>query len=474
MRRIPTLTLSLLPFLFLACTRTPAPVGPVPTESQLEWQKMEMNLFVHFGPNTFSGLEWGLGTEAEDLFNPSDLDCRQWADIARRAGIKGLILTAKHHDGFSLWPNPVSNHTVRESRWRDGKGDVLLELSEACAEAGLKMGVYISPWDRNDPAYGTPEYNEKYAEALRSVHGGRYGVLFEHWFDGACGEGPSGKVQKYDWPLFHESVLSLNPGAVLFSDVGPGCRWVGNERGFAGETNWCTLNADGYTPGAGAPPTKRLRQGDEDGRYWIPAEADVSIRPGWFWRESENDKVKSVDELMDIYFGSVGRNAVLLLNVPPDTTGQFHPADSARLMEFRERRDRIFGKNLAEGARVKTSSSFSLRCRGKNVLDSRYDRFWAAAEKDTSATFELELPKDRLFSIVELKEYIPLGQRIRSFAVDVPGENGEWSTVAEGTTVGYRRLLRIPPVSGRRIRVRILSSKSSPILCGVGLYYEDR
>ena len=200
-----------------SCSQSPLPYGPVPTKSQLEWQKMEMNLFVHFGPNTFSGLEWGLGSEPESLFNPSALDCQQWAAIARAAGFKGIILTAKHHDGFCLWPNPESEHTVRESAWRGGQGDVIRELSEACREYGLKIGVYISPWDRNDPSYGTPSYNEKYAKTLRSVHDGRYGEIFEQWFDGACGEGPNGKRQEYDWPLFHRSVLELNPGAVLFS-----------------------------------------------------------------------------------------------------------------------------------------------------------------------------------------------------------------------------------------------------------------
>ena len=473
MKKQNLLALFFIASLSLSCAQAPAPYGPVPTEAQLEWQKMEMNLFVHFGPNTFSGREWGLGTEAEDLFNPTDLDCRQWADIARRAGMKGLIVTAKHHDGFCLWPNPVSRHTVRESRWRDGKGDVLRELSAACEEAGLKMGVYISPWDRNDPAYGTPEYNEKYAETLRSVHDGRYGVLFEQWFDGACGEGPNGKIQEYDWPLFYRSILSLNPGAVLFSDVGPGCRWVGNERGLAGETNWSTLDTDGYTPGAGAPPAKSLTEGDENGSCWVPAEADVSIRPGWFWRESENDKVKSTDELLEIYLGSVGRNAVLLLNVPPDTAGRIHPADSARLMEFRQRLDQVFGKNLAEGSSVKTSSSFGRGFRGRNLLDGRYDRCWAATERDTCASFELVLPQERLFSILELKEYIPLGQRVRSFVVEIPSENGDWQAVAEGTTVGYRRLLTFPPVHSRRVRIRILSAKAHPIFCGVGLYHKE-
>ena len=305
----------------VACSRQAEPYGPVPTPAQMEWQQMEMNMFVHFGPNTFSGLEWGTGLEPEDLFRPTELDCRQWARTAKAAGMKGIIVTAKHHDGFCLWPNPASQHCVKDV-------DVLKELSDACREEGLKFGVYISPWDRNDPTYGTPEYNQKYVETLQSVHNGTYGPIFEHWFDGACGEGPTGKRQEYDWPLFHSTVASLQPDAIQFSDVGPGCRWVGNENGHAGETNWSTLNADGYTPGLGAPPTKSLTEGDEDGTAWIPAEADVSIRPGWFWRSSEDNQIKSVEELMDIYLASVGRNAVLLLNVPADTRGKIPTADS--------------------------------------------------------------------------------------------------------------------------------------------------
>ena len=455
-----------------SCLRCPPPVGPVPSVAQLEWQKMEMNLFVHFGPNTFSGLEWGQGNEPEDLFCPGSLDCRQWAGIAREAGFRGIILTAKHHDGFCLWPNPESTHTVRESRWRGGRGDVLRELSEACRESGLKMGVYISPWDRNDPSYGTPDYNGKYARTLQSVHDGRYGELFEHWFDGACGEGPTGKRQEYDWPLFRRSVLELNPRAVLFSDVGPGCRWVGNESGMAGETSWSTLKADGYTPGAGAPPQRSLMEGDEDGPYWIPAEADVSIRPGWFWRESENGSVKSVDQLMDIYYGSVGRNALLLLNVPPDTSGRIHPVDSVRLIEFRQRLDSVFGNNLASGAKVRTSSSYGLRFRGKNLLQDRYDSFWAASGRDTCAFAVLELPKEKRFNLIQIQEYIPLGQRVRSFVVEVPdGEEG-WRQLAEGTTIGYKRILHFPQVSTDRIRVRITSSKAAPVLESIGLYLD--
>lgn len=334
------------------------------------------------------------------------------------------------------------------------------------------MGVYISPWDRNDPSYGTPDYNGKYARTLQSVHDGRYGELFEHWFDGACGEGPTGKRQEYDWPLFRRSVLELNPRAVLFSDVGPGCRWVGNESGMAGETSWSTLKADGYTPGAGAPPQRSLMEGDEDGPYWIPAEADVSIRPGWFWRESENGSVKSVDELMDIYYGSVGRNALLLLNVPPDTSGRIHPVDSVRLIEFRQRLDSVFGNNLASGAKVRTSSSYGLRFRGKNLLQDRYDRFWAASGRDTCAFAVLELPKEKRFNLIQIQEYIPLGQRVRSFVVEVPDGADGWRQVAEGTTIGYKRILHLPQVSTDRIRVRITSSKAAPVLESIGLYLD--
>lgn len=413
-----------------ACSRQAEPYGPVPTPAQMEWQQMEMNMFVHFGPNTFSGLEWGTGLEPEDLFRPTELDCRQWARTAKAAGMKGIIVTAKHHDGFCLWPNPASRHCVKDV-------DVLKELSDACREEGLKFGVYISPWDRNDPTYGTPEYNQKYVETLRSVHNGTYGPIFEHWFDGACGEGPTGKRQEYDWSLFHSTVASLQPDAIQFSDVGPGCRWVGNENGRAGETNWSTLNADGYTPGIGAPPTKSLTEGDEDGAAWIPAEADVSIRPGWFWRSSEDTQIKSVEELMDIYLASVGRNAVLLLNVPADTRGKIPAADSLRLMEFRACRDSVFAHNLA--GRI-----------------SHRQNTWTAKVKSP-------------FSMVVLQEDIRLGQRIRSFKIEADTDGG-WKEIAQGTTVGYKRILRVPETTARRIRITVTDAKAAPILSGVKFF----
>ena len=433
--------IAIVPALILGCK--PRPYGPVPSEAQLRWQEMEYNMFVHFGPNTFTGLEWGQGNEAEDIFHPTALDCRQWAATAKAAGMKGIIITAKHHDGFCLWPNPESLHTVARSSWRGGQGDVLKDLSEACREYGLKFGVYISPWDRNDPAYGSPAYNEKYIRTLQSVHDGRYGPVFEQWFDGACGEGPNGKRQEYDWPAFHEAVWALSPDAILFSDVGPGCRWMGNERGVAGETNWSRLDVEGFTPGAGAPPRDTLARGNVFGKQWIPGEIDVSIRPGWFWRESENAQVKSVEQLADIWLTSVGRNALLLLNVPPDTRGRIHEIDSTRLMEFRAWREKVLGVNLAAGAGIRK------RARG--------------------SIWEMTLPQARTVNYVQLQEEIALGQRISGFRVEAEDAGG-WRTIAEGTTIGYKRILPVATVTARKVRVTITASLARPVLKDIALY----
>ena len=433
--------IAIVPALILGCK--PRPYGPVPSEAQLRWQEMEYNMFVHFGPNTFTGLKWGQGSETEDIFHPTALDCRQWAATAKAAGMKGIIITAKHHDGFCLWPNPESLHTVARSSWRGGQGDVLKDLSEACREYGLKFGVYISPWDRNDPAYGSPAYNEKYIRTLQSVHDGRYGPVFEQWFDGACGEGPNGKRQEYDWPAFHEAVWALSPDAILFSDVGPGCRWMGNERGVAGETNWSRLDVAGFTPGAGAPPRDTLARGNVFGKQWIPGEIDVSIRPGWFWRESENAQVKSVEQLADIWLTSVGRNALLLLNVPPDTRGRIHEIDSTRLMDFRAWREKVLGVNLAAGAGIRK------RARG--------------------SIWEMTLPQARTVNYVQLQEEIALGQRISGFRVEAKDAGG-WRTIAEGTTIGYKRILPVATVTARKVRVTITASLARPVLKDIALY----
>ena len=458
--------------LFSACVqKAPEPYGAVPSPQQVEWQKMEMNFLVCFGPNTFTGMEWGLGTESEDIFNPSDLDCEQWVSIAKAAGFKGLIIVAKHHDGFCLWPNPESTHTVANSPWKDGKGDVLKELSDACAAEGLKFGIYISPWDRNDPHYGTPEYNDVYVRTLESALDGRYGSVFEEWFDGACGEGPNGKRQVYDWDRFHETVLKYQPEAVMFSDVGPGCRWVGNESGIAGRTNWSTFSPEGFTAGAGAPPGDTLQIGNIHGNAWVPAETDVPLRPGWFWRESENDKVKSLQELVSIYNTSVGRNSLLLLGVAPDITGHIHPADSARLMEFGAAIKEIFSTNLAEGATVKASSNRGREFKAANTLDGDYDSYWAAPDGINEAVLTFDLGTEKTFNRILLQEYIPLGQRIKAFTIKVLTTDGSWKEIASETTIGFKRIVPVETVTTSKIEVNV-SSFASPIINNFGLFMD--
>ena len=426
-----------------SCTR---PYGALPSKEQVEWQAMEMNMFCHFGPNTFTGREWGEGTEAEDIFNPTALDCSQWARTAKAAGFKGIIITAKHHDGFCLWPNPATTHTVASSPWRDGKGDILKDLSEACAAEGLKFGVYISPWDRNDPHYGTLGYNEVFKQTLHSALTG-YGPVFEQWFDGACGEGPNGKKQVYDWPLYLGEVFADQPGAIVFSNVGPGCRWVGNEEGSAGRTSWATFTPEAHGATRESLPGEYwvyLNEGDPAGAQWIPSETDVSIRPGWFWRESENDKIKTVSELLKIYYESVGRNSLLLLNVPPDTRGLIPAGDSLRLMEFRAALDHIFADDLAAGAQVRRSPR----------------------------ELALKLAAPATFNRIVLQEDIRRGQRIAAFTVEALTPAG-WETLASETTVGYKRILLVPQTTASAVRVRVSDALARPHLLSVSLYLDD-
>lgn len=466
------ITLLAAALLAAACTvKAPAPYGPCPTPAQVEWQRMETNLFIHFGPNTFSGKEWGDGTEPEDIFNPTDMDCSQWAQVARDAGFKGVILTAKHHDGFCLWPNPVSRHTVKQSAWKNGEGDVLKDLSEACAQYGLKLGVYISPWDRFDPHYGTPEYNQVFEQTLRSALSG-YGPVFEQWFDGACGEGPNGKRQEYDWPLYHKTVFELQPDAVIFGDTGPGCRWVGNEKGVAGRTSWSTYDTKGFVPGIEGPKREAKNEGVRGGEFWVPSESDVSIRPGWFWRASENEQVKSLQELLGIYYTSVGRNSLLLLNVPPDTRGRIHEADSARLLEWRRGLDRIFATDLAQGGTVKASSRRGRAFSESALLEEDYHRYWAVPDQDLTPSVTLTLPEERSFNRIVLQEYIPLGQRVAAFEVEVR-KDGEWVQVAKETTIGYKRILLIPSVTADAVRIHITEADACPVLNRLALYMDD-
>lgn len=455
-------------------TKAPAPYGALPSDAQVEWQKMETNMFVHFGPNTYTGREWGSGREDKNIFNPTELDCRQWVRTARDAGFKGVIITAKHHDGFSLWPNPTSTHTVAQCAWRDGKGDVLRELSDACHEYGLKFGVYLSPWDRNHPAYGSDEYNKVFTDALDSSLG-NYGPVFEQWFDGACGEGPNGKRQVYDWEAFHEHVFGLQKDAIVFSNVGPGCRWVGNESGVASETCWSTFSPEVHGADHSSLPgdyEKYLGEGDEDGEYWIPAEVDVSIRPGWFWREEETPMVRSVSNLLQLYYESVGRNALLLLNVPADTRGLLSKTDSLNLAQYRAALDDIFSVNLAEGACASASSSRGRAYSASKTLKGGYDSYWAAPDGVTQASLSYEFCEAKTFNRVVLQEYIPLGQRVKSFTVEVR-ENCEWREIASATTIGYKRILLVPETTADAVRVNITGALACPLINGFGLYLDN-
>ena len=448
----------------------PEPYGALPSPQQVDWQQMEYYMFIHFGPNTFTDVEWGHGDEDPQVFNPTELDARQWARIAKEAGMKAIIITAKHHDGFSLWPSEFSTHTVRESPWKNGQGDLLKELSEACKEYGLKFGVYLSPWDMNHPAYGTPAYNQVFANTLEEVLT-NYGEVFETWFDGANGEGPNGKRQEYDWDLFHETVYKHQPNTIIFSDVGPGTRWVGNERGFAGETNWSTLNIQGFEPGANAPAQQVLNEGNEDGEAWIPAESDVSIRPGWFYSPSTDDKVKSLNHLLQIYYGSVGRNSNLLLNVPVDRRGLIHSADSARLMELRDVLEASFKENLALEKPVEASQvrGGHHRYGGQQLTDGDYHTYWATDDGVRQVSLTLDLGEEKEINRLVLQEYIPLGQRVKAFNVEVwNGKNFE--EIDRQTTIGYKRILVFPTLSTSKVRINILDSKASPVVAELAVY----
>lgn len=448
----------------------PAPYGALPSPQQVDWQQLEYYMFIHFGPNTFTDLEWGHGDEDPKVFNPTELDARQWARIAKDAGMKAIIITAKHHDGFSLWPSEYSTHTVRESPWKNGQGDLLKELSEACKEYGLKFGVYLSPWDMNHPAYGTPEYNQIFANTLEEVLT-NYGEVFETWFDGANGEGPNGKRQEYDWDLFHETVFKHQPNTIIFSDIGPGTRWVGNERGFAGETNWSTLNIQGFEPGANAPAQQVLNEGNEDGEAWIPAESDVSIRPGWFYSPSTDDRVKSLNHLLQIYYGSVGRNSNLLLNVPIDRRGLIHSADSARLMELREVLDASFTENLALGKAVETSQvrGGQNQFGGQQLTDENYNTYWSTDDDVLQASLTLDFGEEKEINRLVLQEYIPLGQRVKAFNVEV-WDGEAFVEIDRQTTIGYKRILVFPTLTTSKVRVNILDTKASPVLTELAVY----
>lgn len=434
------------------------PFPPLPTASQAAWQAMETNAFVHFGPNTFTNVEWGSGREDPSLFNPTAFDARQWVRVFKQAGFRGVIITAKHHDGFCLWPSALSTHTVARSPWRGGKGDVLRELSDACREEGLKFGVYLSPWDRNHPAYGTAEYNRVFAAMLEEVLG-HYGKVFEVWFDGANGEGPNGKRQVYDWPLFVGTVRRLQPEAVIFSDAGPDVRWVGNERGEGGATSWSMIDRARYMPGTDL--SKELTEGFRNAPDWVAPECDVSIRPGWFYRSSEDSRVKTGADLASLYEVSVGRNCQLLLNVPPDTRGLIADMDVQAITGMRRLLDERYTNNLAQAGQA-TETSGANGPQGV-VTDGNLGTFRAGGD------LTLSLPRPVRFNRVVLQEPIAMGQRIARARID-GWIDGAWSPLAEVTTVGYKRIVPIADTTTDRVRVTVLDSRAEPLIAEVGLY----
>ncbi|WP_420387137.1 alpha-L-fucosidase [Roseivirga sp.] len=472
------LSLILLSLVF-SCSKKatpPAPVEPLPAPEQLAWQEMEYYAFVHFNMNTFTDMEWGYGDEPASSFNPTELDTRQWARVAKEAGMKGIILTAKHHDGFSLWPTAYSEHSVKNSPWKNGEGDVVAELAEACKEYGLKMGIYLSPWDRNHPQYGQPEYVTYYRNQVKELLS-NYGDIFEFWVDGANGgDGYYGGANEtrnvdrttyYDWDSTFALVKSLQPGIIIFSDGGPGTRWVGNENGFAGETNWSSFRKEQFAPGVG--PYQESQYGHEDGKYWVPAEADVSIRPGWYYHAKEDDQVKSLSHLLDIYYKSVGRNANLLLNLPVDRRGLVHENDVAALMELRKTLDQTFETNLALKAEASASAERGTGFQASQINDASNDTYWSAPDGVVQANLTLSFDEPITFNRLMLQEYIALGQRVKSFEVWVKAGE-EYVQVDTQTTIGYKRLLRLDDITTDWVQIRITDAKAVPTISNVGLY----
>ena len=459
----------------------------VPAPRQQAWQEFEFTAFTHFGMDTFTDREWGLGTENPSQFNPTAFDARQWVRVIKAAGMKMLIVTAKHHDGFCLWPSKYTDHSVKNSPWRHGKGDVVRDVSEACREYGLKFGVYLSPWDLHERTYGdSPRYNEFFRNQLRELLS-NYGEVSEVWFDGANGEGPNGKKQVYDWPSYYKVIRELQPGAVIFG-MGPDVRWVGTESGYGRETEWSVVpdmvrNLDAIAAGSQQYPVdaafvprdmtsedlgSRERIKNARALVWYPAETDVSIRPGWFYHTSQDDQVKTPESLVDIYYNSVGKNSVLLLNIPPDKRGRIHASDIRSLSGVRKILDQTFSKNLLDDATV-TASSERPGHEARFVIDHDRRTYWSSQEGRVSATLIFDLPRAQRFDRAMFQESIQVGQRIESFHLDA-WQGDSLVELARGTTIGYKRLLRFPPVTARKVRLVIEQSRTSPTLSAVGLF----
>lgn len=451
----------------------------VPSARQLHWQQLELTAFLHFGINTFTNSEWGNGKEYPQCFNPDQMDARQWIRTLKKAGFRQVILTAKHHDGFCLWPSKYTEHSVKHSPWRAGQGDVVKEVANACHQQGLGFGLYLSPWDRNSPLYGTSAYNDYFNNQLTELLT-QYGQVDEVWFDGACGEGPNGKKQEYDFNRWFNTIRRLQPKAVI-AITGPDVRWVGTESGHGRETEWSVVPIDALDPAWIAGVSQQTEafkpQGDmtaddlgsrqkilqAKALAWYPAETDVSIRPGWFFHPEETGKIKSVAELIEIYFHSVGRNGVLLLNIPPDTHGRIGVADADTLLAFRKQLQQRFKHNLLRSADFGRKAGLSITLTDGNIT--------TAIECDSGTVLEFQWKKKQKVGTILLQEDISQGQRAEGFVLE-SFDQGQWQLVAKGTTIGYKRLLQFQPVHTSHMRLRLTAVRFQARLGEIGLYAE--
>lgn len=459
-----------------AQTKAPAPFGPVPNENQMRWQEMEYYAFVHFSVNTYTDMAWGKGDEDPKIFNPTELDCRQWARICKEAGMKGIIITAKHHSGFCLWPSEYTDYSVKNSPWREGKGDVVREMADACKEYGLKLGIYLSPWDRNHPDYGKPEYITYFRNQLTELLT-NYGEIFEVWFDGANGgSGYYGGANEtrtidrttyYDWSNTYSLIRKLQPNIVIWNDGGDRAdlRWVGTEAGFVGETNWSLLNAKGEVEWG------MLHWGLETGDSWVPAEVNTSIRPEWFYHPNEDMKVKTLPQLMETYYHSIGRNGTLLLNFPIMPNGLIHENDEKAALELAQTVKEAFAVNLAEKAKAKASNvrGNTKEFGAGKAIDGKKDTYWATDDNVKTASLTIDFGKPTTFNRFMVQEYIRLGQRVKGFTVEA-FVDGNWKELAKATTIGYKRILRFPSVKATQLRFTITDSKSCPVISNIGIY----
>jgi alpha-L-fucosidase len=458
-----------------------------PTPRQIAWQRDEFSAFIHFGMNTFTDREWGDGHEDPKLFNPTELDCRQWVRAAKAAGITRMILTAKHHDGFCLWPSKFTEHCVRNSPWKDGKGDVVGEFVTACRAEGMHYGIYISPWDRHEKTYGdSPKYNQHFLDQLREVLTNYPGIQ-EVWFDGACGEGPNGKTQEYDWRAYWKLIREVSPDACI-TVRGPDVRWCGNEAGFTRKSEWSVIPMQG-DDGSWETSDKTLSgftrdiYGDDLGSRdvlmrsrqdlavlaWYPSQVNTSIRPGWFYHKSEDNRIRSIEELLTIYYGSVGGNGQFLLNIPPDSRGLFHENDVARLKEFGDVLKATFTRNLAAGAKLTADVTDGKSIGDLSLLDGNPDALWTTSDHPASATVTMQLPSPVRANCLMLQEQIATGQRVEAFDVEM-FTDGVWRPAARGTVIGYKRLVRFSDATISKVRVRFTQYRVRPTLAGIGLY----